>query len=80
TTVVGELDGSQVFSRVTAEAIAGGASMTALADARAAMQASVGLRQVIVDAPVRVASQTVTLGSHATTQDVVTGQSQTVFS
>lgn len=80
TTVVGVLNGSPVFSRVTAEAISGGASVTALADARAAMQASVGLRQVIVDAPVRVASQTVTLGSHATTQDVVTGQSQTVFS
>ncbi|MGL4285803.1 MAG: hypothetical protein ACRCVA_05630, partial [Phreatobacter sp.] len=80
TTVLGVLNGAPVFSRITGEAISGGASVMALADARAAMQASVGLRQVIVEAPVRTVSHMVVLGSHAASQDVVTGQSQTVFS
>lgn len=79
TTVVGSLDGSQVFTRTTQEAINGAASQAALQDARVAMQAAAGLRRVTFEAPVRTASEQVVLGTTTTSQDVVTGQSQTSF-
>ncbi len=79
TTVIGSLNGSQVFSGTTQEAVAGAASQMAFQDARTAMQAAAGMRRVTFEAPVRTASQQVVLATTTTSQDVVTGQSQTSF-
>lgn len=80
TTVIGVLDGRPVFARTTDEAIGGGASLSAVVDARFAMQAAAGLRRITVEEPVRVATQLTVIGTSETSRDVVTASTVTVNS
>lgn len=73
TQVDGLLNGRNVFTRTVTDPITGAAGLTALADARAALQLGGGLRRVVIGAPVLVSNITTVLGTTSNTVDVASG-------
>ncbi len=67
------LNGDAVFTRTVGDQIAGTLSVAALADARAALQQTSGLRRVVIGAPVLVSNVTTVLGSTSNTVNVASG-------
>lgn len=75
TRVDGTLNGSTVFTRSFADTIDSSAGTTALADARAALQATTGLRRVVIGAPTLVSNTTTVLSTTNSTVNVPSGSS-----
>jgi probable HAF family extracellular repeat protein len=73
TQVDGLLNGRNVFTRTVTDPITGAAGVTALADARAALQVGGGLRRVVIGAPTLVSNTTTVLGTTNATVDVASG-------
>ena len=73
TQVDGLLNGRNVFTRTVADQITGAGGVTALADARTALQVGGGLRRVVVGAPVLISNTTTVLNSTSNTVSVASG-------
>lgn len=67
------LNGSNVFTRTVTDPITGAGGVTALADARAALQVGGGLRRVVIGAPVLLSNVTTVLSTTNNTVDVASG-------
>lgn len=67
------LNGDTVFTRTVGDQITGSLGVAALADARASLQQTSGLRRVVIGAPVLVSSVTTVLGSTSNTVNVASG-------
>jgi hypothetical protein len=67
------LNGSTVFTRTVGDQITGSLGVTALADARSALQQTSGLRRVVIGAPVLVSNVTTVLSSSSNTVNVASG-------
>lgn len=67
------LNGTNVFTRTVGDTITGSLGVAALADARASLQQTSGLRRVVIGAPVMVSNVTTVLGSTSNTVDVASG-------
>ncbi len=73
TQVDGLLNGSNLFTRTVGDQITGTLGVTALADARTALQRGSGLRRVVIGAPVLVSNTTTVLSSSSNTVNVASG-------
>jgi uncharacterized membrane protein len=73
TQVDAKLNGSNVFTRTVGDQITGSLGVTALADARTALQQTSGLRRVVIGAPVLVSNTTTVLSSSRNTVSVASG-------
>lgn len=69
------LNGANVFTRTITDPINGAGGVTALADARAALQVGSGLRRVVIGAPVLLSNVTTVLGTTNSVVDVASGTS-----
>jgi probable HAF family extracellular repeat protein len=69
------LNGTNVFTRTVTDPITGAGGVTALADARAALQVGSGLRRVVIGAPTLLSNVTTVLGTINNTVDVASGSS-----
>ncbi|MBK8630391.1 MAG: autotransporter domain-containing protein [Sphingomonadales bacterium] len=67
------LNGSNLFTRTVGDQITGTLGVTALADARTALQRGSGLRRVVIGAPVLVSNTTTVLSSSSNTVNVASG-------
>jgi hypothetical protein len=67
------LNGTNVFTRTVGDQITGSLGVAALADARASLQQTSGLRRVVIGAPVLVSNVTTVLGSTSNTVNVASG-------
>jgi uncharacterized membrane protein len=67
------LNGTNVFTRTVADQITGSLGVTALADARTALQVGSGLRRVVIGAPTLVSNTTTVLSSTSNTVNVASG-------
>lgn len=67
------LNGSNVFTRTVGDQVTGSLGVAALADARTALQASSGLRRVVIGAPVLVSNTTTVQSSSSNTVNVASG-------
>jgi hypothetical protein len=67
------LNGSTVFTRTVTDPITGAGGITALADARASLQQTSGLRRVVIGAPVLISNTTTVLGTTNAVVDVASG-------
>jgi uncharacterized protein with beta-barrel porin domain len=77
TQVDGLLNGASVFTRTVTDPITGAGGVTALADARAALQVGGGLRRLVIGAPVLISNTTTVLNSTSNTVNVASGTQQT---
>ncbi len=75
TQVDAKLNGATVFTRTVTDPITGAAGVTALADARASLQQTSGLRRVVIGAPVLISNTTTVLGTTNSTVDIASGTS-----
>ena len=75
TQVDAKLNGATVFTRTVTDPISGAAGVTALADARASLQQTSGLRRVVIGAPVLISNTTTVLGTTNAVVDVASGTS-----
>ena len=73
TQVDGLLNGRSVFTRTVTDPITGAGGVTALADARAALQVGGGLRRLVIGAPVLISNTTTVTGTTNATVDVASG-------
>ncbi|WP_310531808.1 autotransporter outer membrane beta-barrel domain-containing protein [Novosphingobium sp.] len=73
TQVDARLNGATVFTRTVGDQVTGTLGVTALADARTALQASSGLRRVVIGAPVLISNTTTVLSSSSNTVNVASG-------
>ncbi|MEQ1509555.1 MAG: autotransporter domain-containing protein [Sphingopyxis sp.] len=73
TQVDGLLNGANVFTRTVTDPINGAGGVTALADARSALQVGSGLRRVVIGAPVLLSNVTTVLGTTNAVVDVASG-------
>lgn len=73
TQVDAKLNGTTVFTRTVADQVTGTLGITALADARIALQGSSGLRRVVIGAPVLISNTTTVLNSTSNTVNVASG-------
>ena len=69
------LNGANVFTRTVTDPINGAGGVTALADARSALQVGSGLRRVVIGAPTLLSNVTTVLGTTNNTVDVASGTS-----
>ena len=69
------LNGTSVFTRTVTDPITGAGGVTALADARSALQVGGGLRRVVIGAPVLISNTTTLLGTTNAVVDVASGTS-----
>jgi uncharacterized protein with beta-barrel porin domain len=67
------LNGTNIFTRTVGDQITGSLGVSALADARASLQQTSGLRRLVVGAPVLVSSVTTVLGSTSNTVNIAAG-------
>lgn len=67
------LNGSTIFTRTVGDQITGSLGVTALADARASLQQTSGLRRVVIGAPMLVSNVTTVLNSSSNTVNVASG-------
>ncbi|WP_373472325.1 autotransporter domain-containing protein [Sphingorhabdus lacus] len=67
------LNGTNVFTRTVTDPINGAGGVTALADARSALQVGSGLRRVVIGAPTLLWNVTTVLGTTNNTVDVPSG-------
>jgi hypothetical protein len=74
------LNGASVFTRTVVDPITGSTGVSALSDARAALQVGSGLRRVVIGAPTLVSNTTTVLSTTNTTVDVATGTTTTTAS
>jgi hypothetical protein len=77
TQVDGLLNGRNVFTRTVADQITGTGGVTALSDARTALQVGGGLRRLVVGAPVLISNTTTVQSSTSNTVNVASGTQQT---
>ncbi len=75
TQVDAKLNGATVFTRTVTDPITGAGGVTALADARASLQQTSGLRRVVIGAPTLISSTTTVLGTTNAVVDVASGTS-----
>jgi len=75
TQVDAKLNGATVFTRTVADPVTGAGGVTALADARAALQVGGGLRRVVIGAPTLISNTTTVLGTTNSVVDVASGTS-----
>ena len=73
TQVDGLLNGSNLFTRTVGDQITGTLGVTALADARTALQRGSGLRRVVIGVPELVSNTTTVLSSSSNTVNVASG-------
>lgn len=71
------LNGTNVFTRTVTDPINGAGGVTALADARSALQVGSGLRRVVIGAPTLLSNTTTVLGMTNNTIDVASGTATT---
>ncbi len=69
------LNGTSVFTRTVTDPINGAGGVTALADARSALQVGSGLRRVVIGAPVLLSNVTTVLGTTNNVVDVASSTS-----
>ncbi|MBK9433370.1 MAG: autotransporter domain-containing protein [Sphingomonadales bacterium] len=67
------LNGSTVFTRTVGDQITGSLGVTALADARSALQQTSGLRRIVIGAPTLISNTTTVLSSTSNTVNVASG-------
>ena len=67
------LNGANVFTRTVNDPITGAGGVTALSNARAALQVGSGLRRVVIGAPTLLSNVTTVLGTTNNTVDVASG-------
>jgi Autotransporter beta-domain len=67
------LNGSNVFTRTVSDQITGTLGVSALADARASLQRTSGLRRLVIGAPTLVSSATTVLSSTSNTVNFASG-------
>ncbi len=75
TQVDGLINGRSVFSRTVTDPITGAGGVSALADARTALQVGGGLRRVVIGAPVLISNTTSVLSTTNAVVDVASGTS-----
>jgi uncharacterized membrane protein len=80
TQVDGLLNGRSVFTRTVTDPITGAGGVTALADARAALQVGSGLRRVVIGAPTLISNTTTVTGTTNAVVDVASGTSTSTAS
>jgi hypothetical protein len=73
TQVDAKLNGATVFTRTVTDPITGAGGVTALADARASLQQTSGLRRVVIGAPVLISNTTTVLGTTNAVVDIASG-------
>jgi uncharacterized membrane protein/uncharacterized protein YhjY with autotransporter beta-barrel domain len=74
------LNGRSVFTRTVTDPITATSGVTALADARAALQVGSGLRRVVIGAPTLISNITTVTGTTNNTIDVASGTTTTTAS
>jgi probable HAF family extracellular repeat protein len=80
TQVDGLLNGQSVFTRTVTDPITSAGGVSALADARAALQMGSGLRRVVIGAPVLISNTTTVTGTTNAVVEIASGTSTSTAS